>query len=52
MSIDGWKIDFIDSKGDVGVSTSLAFDVLGNQTISYYDVDNYDMKYAYYNGTA
>lgn len=46
----GWQHQVPDSDGNVGKGSSLAFDSLNHPHISYYDQDNYDLKYAYLDG--
>ncbi len=46
-----WQITVVDSKGQVGYHTSLALDSSDNPHISYNDVTNADLKYAWYDGT-
>ncbi len=46
-----WQITVVDSTGQVGYHTSLALDSSDNPHISYNDVTNADLKYAWYDGT-
>ncbi len=46
-TIAGWQTQTVDSAGNLGQYTSLAFDSSGNPAISYYDVTNADLKYAH-----
>lgn len=45
-----WKIATVDSEGDVGFNTSLAFSLSGQPAISYYDSTNKDLKFALFDG--
>ncbi|MFP6874897.1 MAG: hypothetical protein VCA55_15465 [Verrucomicrobiales bacterium] len=53
-TVDGerifWKVDVVDSLGDVGISPSLSHDPDGKLAISYYDTTNRTLKYALYDG--
>jgi hypothetical protein len=48
----GWHSQLVDSEGDVGTFSSLAFDHSNYPHISYYDIGNLDLKYAYYDGAS
>ncbi|MCD4666332.1 hypothetical protein K8R47_00815 [archaeon] len=48
---NSWQCTTIDSGGDVGKWTSIAVDSNDNIHISYYDLTNKDLKYAYYDGS-
>ena len=45
-----WRIQTVDSVGNVGYEPSLALDSDGYPHISYYDDNNDDLKYAYWDG--
>ena len=47
---NGWLIETVDSSGDVGSHTALAFDSLGRPCISYSDATNGNLKYASWDG--
>lgn len=46
-----WYIETVDSEGDTGWYTSLAFDRSGRPAISYFDRTNIYLKFARWNGT-
>ncbi len=48
---DAWHIESVDTAGNVGKTTSIALDASDNPHISYMDYPNYDLKYAYYDGS-
>ena len=43
----GWRTETADDSGWVGIDPSIAVDTAGNPSISYYDEDNHDLKYAW-----
>ncbi len=45
-------VQVVDSLGDVGKDTSIAFNKQGNPAISYSDVTNQDLKFAEWDGTS
>jgi hypothetical protein len=47
-----WAVETVDDLGNVGQFTSLALDSAGRPHISYQDMSNLDLKYAYYDGSA
>ena len=46
-----WIAETVDSVGDVGAYTSLAFSASGHPAISYQDRSNYDLKFARWDGS-
>lgn len=46
-----WKIQTVDSTGDVGYTTSIILDSNNNPHISYYDNTNHNIKYAKWTGS-
>ena len=51
IKVRGWKITVIDSNGNVGRYCSIAIDSQNHLHVAYQDVDNLDLKYAYYDGS-
>lgn len=47
-----WKIETVDTFGDVGWYTAIALDSFNRPHISYYDKDETDLKYAKWNGSS
>lgn len=47
-----WHISTVDSDGRVGMYSSIALDSRDYPHISYYDLENRDLKYAYWTGDA
>ncbi|MBU1178002.1 hypothetical protein KJ903_02180 [Patescibacteria group bacterium] len=43
----GWQTETVDDSGWVGIDPSIAVDSSSNPSISYYDEDNHDLKYAW-----
>ncbi len=46
-----WSIETVDYKGKVGRYTSISLNSEDNPCISYADIGNYDLKYAYFDGS-
>lgn len=46
-----WRIETVDDDGWVGLYSSLALDSWGQPHISYHDIGNVDLKYAYKDAT-
>jgi len=47
----GWRLQMVDTFGDVGSDNDIAVDAAGRPHISYYDATFRDLKYAYWDGT-
>ncbi|RKY17292.1 MAG: hypothetical protein DRP63_03955, partial [Planctomycetota bacterium] len=52
IKVTAWTIEVVDSSGDVGRYCSAVVDSSNHIHIAYQDVDNLDLKYAYYDGTS
>lgn len=48
---EGWEITRVDTAGSIGVGASLALDNQGRPHIAYTDTEDYDIKYASFNGS-
>jgi hypothetical protein len=47
-----WRVETVDSEGDVGYDSSLAIDAQGRPHVSYYDATSANLKYAFRDGFA
>ena len=46
-----WRIEIVDEEGATGQFSDIALDSNGYPHISYFDISNKDLKYAYWNGS-